>query len=66
MGVSFILKAKVTVHVIGFLPAYCFVSRRLQSFSLLSLYSGDELFLLVVRKQAAEITCKGVRSRVYG
>lgn len=66
MGVSFILKAKVTVHAVGFPLAYSFVSRRLQSLSLLCLHSGDELFLLVVRKQAAEITCEGVRSTACG
>lgn len=66
MGVSFILKAKATVHAIGFPPAYSFVSRRLQSLSLLSLYSGDELFLLVVRKQATEMTCRGLRSTACG
>lgn len=66
MGVSFILKAKVTVSVIGFPPAYSFVSKRSQSLSLLSFYSGDEVFLLVVRKQTAEMTCKGVRSTAYG
>lgn len=54
------------MHVIVFPPAYCFLSRRLQSLSLLSLHSGDELFLLVVRKQAAGMTCLGVRSTGYG